>query len=265
MARIRSVHPDICTSETMADLPAELERTFVRLWTHCDDEGRCVDNSRLIKAAIYPLLDAMSHAKLDGELDKLADRGLVVRYVVDGRAYIAIRSWSEYQHPQRARVSEIPAPPERSATVTRGVRDESASTQGDVAEGSVTHTASELGEGEGEGEGDARSRGSVGAFADEFEILWKLYPRRIDRKAAHKAYVARRREHVTGGRLLAAVECYAETVAGKPVEFVKHAATFLAKGGPWTEYEHGPPEQSNGAERVHPLNRDWDDLGAAFR
>jgi hypothetical protein len=71
MARIRSVHPDICISETMAVVSAELERTFVRLWTHCDDHGRCQDNVHLIKAGIYPLHLDVTPERLDEELDGL--------------------------------------------------------------------------------------------------------------------------------------------------------------------------------------------------
>lgn len=152
MARIRSVHPDICVSDTLADLPAHLERTFVRLWTHCDDEGRCRDNPKLIKAALYPLHDDITWEILDVELDGLAAKGLVIRYEVAGEPYLAVRSWGEYQHPQRPKKSSIPAPddgrprepsptpptpsPEESRNGTRPVRD-----------------GSRTGEGVGEGEG----------------------------------------------------------------------------------------------------------------
>ena len=73
MARIRSVHPDICTSETMAGLDAELERTFVRLWTHCDDFGKCFDNVRLIKAAYLPV--ARRHDRRAGRRPSRRARG----------------------------------------------------------------------------------------------------------------------------------------------------------------------------------------------
>ena len=57
MARIRSIKPEFFTSLTIADLTVEQRLTFIGLWTHVDDEGRCVDDSRLIKAAIWPLDD----------------------------------------------------------------------------------------------------------------------------------------------------------------------------------------------------------------
>lgn len=107
MARIRSVYPEICLSETMARVSANLERTFVRLWTHCDDHGRCVDNSLLIKAAIYPLHEDVTAEKLNDELYELEDAGLIIRYEVAGKRLIQVRSWDEYQHPNRPKPSKL--------------------------------------------------------------------------------------------------------------------------------------------------------------
>lgn len=140
MARIRSVHPDICLSQVMADLPAELERTFVRLWTHCDDEGRCVDNPKLIKAALYPLHDAMTAARVDKDLAALDTAGLILRYSVNGTRVLAVCSWSEYQHPQRATKSKLPA-----FDASGAVREPSANTQ------RALHAGVGVGEGVGEG------------------------------------------------------------------------------------------------------------------
>jgi hypothetical protein len=117
MARIRSVHPDICVSETMAVLPAELERTFVRLWTHCDDDGRCLDSPKLIKAAIYPLHDDVTAEKLNEELYELDAAGLVSRYMVGEKRYLQVLSWGEFQHPQRPKKSKFPPPPSDVADV----------------------------------------------------------------------------------------------------------------------------------------------------
>lgn len=168
MARIRSVHPDLCASETMAALGAELERTFVRLWTHCDDDGRCADNSRLVKAGIYPLNDEVTPAVLDAQLDELCRAGLILRYVVDGQRVLAIRSWEEFQHPQRPRPSKF-APPdatvrdvevitpeantEPSETVRVHVADGSRTDTRRVADVYVPGVGVGVGEGEGEGVG----------------------------------------------------------------------------------------------------------------
>lgn len=123
MARIRSIWPSICQSEDMANIPAELERTFTRLWTHCDDEGRAVDNPRLIKAALYPLVDAQSWEVVDRELENLAQRGLIARYEVDGVRLLQVLAWGKYQKPQKPVPSKLAPLPEDYATPTRGVSE----------------------------------------------------------------------------------------------------------------------------------------------
>lgn len=111
MARIRSVHPAICEDETLADVSAEAERTFVRLWTHLDDEGRCLDNARLIRAALYPLHD-LTDGDVEADLEELASAGLLIRYEAAGRCYLSAKpgSWVEWQKPRHKYPSKHPDP-----------------------------------------------------------------------------------------------------------------------------------------------------------
>ncbi len=160
MPRIRSVHPDLCESDTMAGLTPALERTFVRLWTHCDDEGRCEDRPRIIKAGIYPVHDDMTWQCIDAELTELHNANLLVRYEVDGKSYIAIRSWGEYQHPQRPRPSKYPAPPSAAETLPLPIADDSQDGTRHVRDASSTDQGLELGVGEGEGEGGGETHTS---------------------------------------------------------------------------------------------------------
>lgn len=111
MARIRSIHPDVCVSSKMAEQSAELERTFFRLLTYCDDQGRAVDNAHLVKAALYPLHLEVTWEQVEEELGALAETGLIARYAVAGKRYLVVTSWDEYQHPQRPAKEKLPAPP----------------------------------------------------------------------------------------------------------------------------------------------------------
>ena len=109
MARIRSVKPELCSSETMAGVSAEVERTFVRLWTHCDDEGRAKDHPKLLKAQLFPLHDDVTAADVDRHLDDLVRAGCIVRYRVDGERFLCIPSWANHQRPQKPQTSKIPS------------------------------------------------------------------------------------------------------------------------------------------------------------
>lgn len=153
MPRIRSVHPDICTSETMAGLSAELERTFVRLWTHCDDSGRAIDNPRLLKAALFPLHDDICAATVQEHLEALERVGLLQRYVVDGQRLLAIRSWTEFQHPKHPVKSKLPEPPAPSPVQASPNPGNNAAPNGGARAPVVPKTAQGVVVGEGVGEG----------------------------------------------------------------------------------------------------------------
>ena len=120
MPRIRSVHPEICEDDRLPDVSAYAERTFVRLWTHLDDEGRAVDHARLLKAKLYPLHDSMTAERVEKDLCELAQAGLLQRYEVDGKRYLCTKpkAWARWQKPRRKVESKLPPshPPDNVRT-----------------------------------------------------------------------------------------------------------------------------------------------------
>lgn len=111
MARIRTIKPTFFTSLTVAGLTPEQRLTFIGLWTHVDDEGRCVDDPRLIKAALWPL-DDRTAGDIEGDLRALTEASLIVRYVLRERSYLAVRTWSEHQRISHPSGSNLPDPSE---------------------------------------------------------------------------------------------------------------------------------------------------------
>lgn len=110
MARIRTIKPDFFTSDTVTALPLRARLTWVGLWTHCDDYGRCRDNVKLVKAAVWPL-DDVSLRDIADDLTALERARVLFRYVgADGKAYIQVTNWSEHQKVDRPSKSTIPAP-----------------------------------------------------------------------------------------------------------------------------------------------------------
>lgn len=89
-------------------------------------------------------------------------------------------------------------------------------------------------------------------LAEEFTAFWALYPRRVSRQDAEKAY-QRARIVATADELLAGARAFAEAIASEqrgPDErrFIPHAATWLNKGR-WTD------EYDIVVEK--PMARDW--------
>ncbi|MCZ7413119.1 hypothetical protein [Streptomyces sp. WMMC897] len=126
MARIRTIKPEFFTSLTIADLPLSARLTFIGLWTHVDDGGRCVDEPRLVRAAVWPL-DDRTAAEVEDDLRALHDASLIHRYEHAGRRYLAVTGWKEHQRIDKPRVSKIPSPEEGTPvppTPPRGVTPE---------------------------------------------------------------------------------------------------------------------------------------------
>jgi len=229
MPRIRSIHYDACKSEKLAAVSAEAERCYWRLLPHCDDDGRCEDDPRVLRSAMFPVNEPPLPADLvDVWLSELAGVGLIVRYECDGDQFLAVTKWHEYQHPNRKTDSKLPPPPDDSLNDHGSLTDTSVSGQGV--------------ESAGEGEGTVKRARSTDAYTAEFDCWWSAYPRKINKADARKAYIARRREGITAERLTQARNAYAHARRGEDLQFTRHASSFLAKDGPWTEWENGPPE-----------------------
>ena len=76
------------------------------------------------------------------------------------------------------------------------------------------------------------------AYSAAFDTLWSCYPRKTNKKGAHKAYTARRREGVEHDELVRAVAGYSEAVKAERTDqvYVMHGATFLGPNDRWKEY-----------------------------
>ena len=132
MARMRTLRPEACWSESLAELDRAIRWTFAVLWTHCDDEGRAVNNPRVIKGALYPLDDEVTPAVVTADISELERVGAVCLYEVRGKRYLHVPSWSEYQRPNRKVPSKLPPCPksDHSPPIHVHLSEDSVSEQG---------------------------------------------------------------------------------------------------------------------------------------
>ncbi|MDP3952615.1 hypothetical protein [Microbacterium sp.] len=139
MARIRSVKPGYFTSlDTAGQLSRDCRLHFAGLWTYADDHGRGVDDSRLIKAAVWPLDDDIQGPEVEALQAELEAAGRIVRYVdsTNGRRYFEITNWADHQKPNRPQDSSYPAPNDEHCTITEcAVNDHGGRTEDAAPEG----------------------------------------------------------------------------------------------------------------------------------
>lgn len=109
MARIRSIHPGAPLDEDVATMTIAARYLWAMLPCHADREGRLKDSAFTLKAAVFPGDDV----DIESILGELAARRMILRYEVDGRRFIQIRSFARYQNPHKKEAaSVIPPPPQ---------------------------------------------------------------------------------------------------------------------------------------------------------
>lgn len=273
MPRIRTVKPEFFTSLTVASLPLQARLTFIGLWTHCDDEGRCIDDARLIKAAIWPLDDRLA-SDVELDLKALSEASLIIRYKVGERSYLAVRNWREHQRVNRPTPSKIPPPPNsiergQEASDQReqvpgagetpgkdGLTHASVSPHGAVTEGSpLERKGKEQGKEQGkETRAGASARRTTPADA-EFEKFWAAYPRHEAKGAARKAW-DKAIKRATPEEITAGAVRYRDQ-PGRDPQYTAHAATWL-NADRWTD-EPAPARRSQ--DRTTGANRHIDRRG----
>lgn len=107
MARIRTIKPEFPQSESIGRLSRDARLLFVQLWTLADDAGRTRAASRLLASLLYPY-DDDAPSLLDEWLTELEREGCILRYAVEGTAYLQIRNWEKHQKIDRPTPSRLP-------------------------------------------------------------------------------------------------------------------------------------------------------------
>lgn len=157
MARIRSVKPDLRTSQVVASWPYDVRYAWVLLWGYLDDYGRGLDVPKGIAGDCFPHDDEVTPKKMDAWLTKMTvgvngRGGPLCRYEVGGVRYLHCVNWSEHQRVQRPTPSKNPPCPlhESSGSDSRNGSGKSPEPDGN----SHGPDATRVGDGDGDVSGD---------------------------------------------------------------------------------------------------------------
>ena len=116
MGRIRSIKPELPLDEELAELGFAARYFFINLWCQCDKAGRCEDRPKKLQAQILPW-DKIDAEKL---LSELCPK-FIVRYQIDGRRFIQVRTWEKNQRPlPQEKESVIPPATEKDLEYNKG-------------------------------------------------------------------------------------------------------------------------------------------------
>lgn len=102
----RYLKPGVRDSEAIDGLSPHAEILYYRLVVTVDDFGRYDARPSMVKAACFPIRDAMSASKVESLMKELADANLIDVYLVDGKPYMQMCKWDNVP---RAKASKYPA------------------------------------------------------------------------------------------------------------------------------------------------------------
>jgi len=108
--RARNIKPSFFSNDKLLECSSWSRLLFIGLWMIADREGRLEDRAKKIKILLFP----GDNVDVESSLNELEERDFIVRYVVNGKRYIQVVNFLEYQHPHpKEPRSEIPPPPEK--------------------------------------------------------------------------------------------------------------------------------------------------------
>lgn len=255
----RIIKESICTSDNLNILTPEVEVFFYRLMVNCDDYGIMDARPSILRAKCFALkLDSVTEDAIEGWLKVLASKEvrLIFLYECDGKRYLKFTNWEIHQQ-IRAKRSKYPTPDSESvnlisfdingnhviANVPENPIQSESKSESEYMSAPDDADVSEKTPAEKPHSGRAQDIPGKGDYTDEFEEFWKHYPRRIEKKAAYRAWKIQLKKKVSSSDMIQAAINYLNYCRqnGTGEQFIKHASTFLGPDKPFEEYINGSP------------------------
>lgn len=258
MARIRNIKPGFFENEVMGQLPFATQLMCISMYQCADREGRMEDLPIRIKAYAFRYRTDVSVDDVDGWLGELAAAKFITRYESGGVKYISINNFGKHQYfSHKEPPSVIPAPPssgneqvsDKPRTRPRRVSDKPRSGTLDNNKGQQVHIP--------------QSETSLGLVSDSgFLEFWKIYPRKVGKPIAKKAWNNLPPESMASA-LAGAQRMAARFPLGSDLKFCPHPTTWIHRAG-WDDED----ELSFTVEKKKSddeLKREWLDAYSAER
>ena len=223
----RIIKESIVTSESLTEISAEAERFFWRLVVKADDYGLYYGNPRILASMCFPM-EPPKERKVVAWLGELVAAGMVGTYTAaeDGKKYLKLLSWDKHQQ-TRAKKSKYPLPVTFDNTCKQ--------TNGKQVKSKVPVNVNENGNENEKRETGTRPDGAQ-VTPPGFDRFWSVYPRRVGKQDALKAWGQLQPDEDLVGQIVAGVERWktSDTWTKDGGKFICYPATFL-RGRRWEE------------------------------
>ncbi len=235
MARSRNIKPGFFSNEHLAELDFATRLLFIGLWTEADREGRLEDRPRRLKMALFPA----DNVDVDRMLDDLDHLGFIKRYSVGEVKAIQVINWSRHQNPHvKEAKSTIPEMPE-----TDGSQGKHDACTMQAPDSHSSFPADSLSLDSGFLIPDFLNASSPTLDrAELFSRFWKVYPRKVGKEKAQKAWGKIKLTQALFDQIMQALAKHAVTPGWTKDngQFIPHASTWL-NGKRWEDEVESMP------------------------
>lgn len=233
MARIRTIKPEFWADEKLAPLSPIDRLVFLGLISQADDQGRLVDNVRLIDGLLFPETSDTSRESLE----TLARLKRVIRYTTaSGQNVLQVAKWEEHQRVDHPSKYCLPGPYDEGSTI-KGLTPSSGDPRESLTRTSGDPRASTLDLGPTTNDLRPAQTSKRTTYPEDFEKVWRVHPRGPKKKALvewKKAIGA----HIDQEGLLTALATYRRTEITD--RFLGHDLFRWIRDARWEEWQTKP-------------------------
>lgn len=144
LARIRTIKPEFWHNVKVGQVTRDARLFFIGLWNFADDWGRIGGVPRVLRGLLFPFDDDI---QIEPILDELEKVGLIQRYLVGGKPFTQVVSFSKHQKIDKRSKSWIPGPesadPAQSPPNSHAIQAESAFEKREMGVGSQSQSQSQ--------------------------------------------------------------------------------------------------------------------------
>jgi len=241
MARSRNIKPGFFSNEHLAEVDFATRLLFIGMWTEADREGRLEDRPRRLKMALFPA-DNVDIEKMLADLDHL---GFITRYTVGSFKAIQIVNWSKHQNPHvKEAKSIIPEMPG-----LEGSCGEHGASPVLAPDKHSSFPADSLSLDSGFLIPDSLTPSQAPVATEAlFASFWKLYPRKVGKDKAEKAWAKLKVDQALYDLMVTALAKQVLTP-----DWVKERGQFIPHPATWLNGKRWQDEIPDVPTNVHPF------------
>ena len=250
------IKPGFFRSDSIAQLSLRARLTLIGLWTEADARGRGIAHARVLRGALWSLDDDVLSNDVEHDLRALMNTDHIQLYEVDGKRFYQVLRWDVHQSAAfRRGESHLPEPTPANICMLEHDEECRSVLELEVKESKVNAQT-----------GLSTQPDPV---EEDFDDLWKIYPRKRGRIRALAKYRKTRKDGASAYDLKLATQNFADAMKAekRAQEVIMHAERFFGKGREWEEFlepvksESTRPKNNPAAWGAAPLDPSTIDYG----